>query len=95
MKTGRLLFFLQEICATFAPTDSRTTDPLIIPMAPPAVIASGALDSIRDKTFYRDKSGTILKAIAPTDICKGDLRGAKRNRTAVAGFADLCLTARP
>ena len=35
------------------------------------------------------------KANAPTAICRGIFGGAKRNRTAVPGFADLCLTARP
>ena len=39
--------------------------------------------------------GTFWKSKCPWSVSKGIFRGTKRNRTAVAGFADLCLTTRP
>ena len=47
--------------------------------------------------FYKGskKVARFLYVKCPTDSCRAFLRGAQRNRTALAGFADLCLTARP
>ena len=44
------------------------------------------------------KGVDVIKYIlneCPWSVSKGIFRGTKRNRTAVAGFADLCLTTRP